>query len=102
MFRFLFFESIVTAVLSLRFRPFPRVDCVACPVQVIRVNGDYRVGVYAKVDIPRGSELTFDYNYAESHRVRLTGSKKRRRTDATASSRSPTKRVRKFASQHSE
>lgn len=34
-----------------------------CDSQIWLVNGENRVGIFAKVDIPPDTELTFDYNY---------------------------------------
>lgn len=33
-----------------------------CYCRVLMVNGDHRIGVYAKEDIAAGKELTLDYN----------------------------------------
>ncbi|GFR22149.1 histone-lysine N-methyltransferase NSD2 [Trichonephila clavata] len=42
-----------------------------CETQKWMVNGDARVGIFAKKDIPAGSELTFDYQMDFSHYEKL-------------------------------
>ncbi|GBN69228.1 Histone-lysine N-methyltransferase NSD2 [Araneus ventricosus] len=42
-----------------------------CETQKWIVNGDARVGIFAKKDIPAGSELTFDYQMDFSHYKKL-------------------------------
>lgn len=42
-----------------------------CETQKWIVNGDARVGIFAKKDIPAGSELTFDYQMDFSHFEKL-------------------------------
>ncbi|XP_035232883.1 histone-lysine N-methyltransferase NSD2-like [Stegodyphus dumicola] len=42
-----------------------------CETQKWSVNGDSRVGIFAKKDIPAGTELTFDYRMDFSHHKKL-------------------------------
>lgn len=37
------------------------------------VNGDYRIGIYAKYDIQAGEELLFNYRYANQDKIKFFG-----------------------------
>lgn len=38
-------------------------DDANCRAEILLVNGDHRVGIYAGRDIPSGSELFYNYHY---------------------------------------
>lgn len=56
-----------------------------CRVQVTVVNGDHRIAILAKQNLPAGSEICFDYGYgedvapqwAQGHRRRVERSQRR-------------------------
>lgn len=42
-----------------------------CSVRIIMVNGDERIGIYAKNRIEADEEITIDYGYGETEKTKL-------------------------------
>lgn len=46
-------------------------DTPNCIVRIMTVNGDNKIGIYAKIRIEAEEEITFDYGYDEIQRKKL-------------------------------